>query len=421
MRMRIEIGMVIVFTVLAGLVPTDLAAQGTGARLDVFDEWNLQASRSIIVVAGPVAPPVSAIQLAIVQLAVYNAVVAISGGYAPYRAAAPATPGGSVEAAVATAAHDVLVALYAGQKAELDTKLAQSLATIPEGRAKMMGMAVGSRAAQDILRDRANDGRFSAVPYTPGTLVGMWEPSPPGFGAYAFPWIGQVKPFALRLPSQFRPLGPPPMESAKYAEEFNEVKRLGSIRSTVRTAEQRETGMFWTDQTAAQWNRALGVLARERGLSIPAKARLFAMVWTSVGDAAIGCWNAKSYYSFWRPIAAIRRAADDGNPATEADPTWEPLLATAAHPEYPSGHSCFTSATVAAIETFFGTRDVPVAVDSLVTNTTRRFARAEDALKEVIEARIYIGYHFRSADVDGATLGRSTARYILARYFLPAP
>jgi len=420
--MRIEIGMVIVFTVLAGLVPTDLPAQGTGARLDVFDEWNLQASRSIIAVAVPgSAPPVSAIQLAIVQLAVYNAVVAISGGYIPYRAAVPSAPGASVEAAAATAAHDVLVGLYPAQKSELDAKLAQSLATIPEGRAKMMGMAVGSRAAQDILKDRVNDGRFSAVPYAPGTLVGMWDPAPPGFGAYAFPWIGQVRPFALRLPSQFRPLGPPPMESAKYAEEFNEVKRIGGTRSTVRTTEQREMGLFWTDHAGAQWNRALGVLARERSLSIPAKARLFAMVWTSVADASIGCWNAKSHYSFWRPIAAIRRAADDGNPATEADATWEPLVATAPHPDYPSGHNCFTGATVETLETFFGTRDVPVALDSTVTNTTRRFARAEDALKEVIEARIYIGYHFRSAEVDGATLGRSTARYILGRYFLPAP
>ncbi len=249
--MRIQIGIFVLLAVVAGLAPTNLAAQGTGARLDVFDEWNLQANRSVVAVAGN-GPPVSAIQFAIVHLAIYNAVVAITGGYAPYRAPAPAAPGGSVEAAVATAAHDVLVGLYAGQKAELNAKLAQSLAAIPDSQAKTIGMQASSRAAAEILKDRANDGRFAAVPYTSGTLVGMWDPAPPGFGAYAFPWIGQVRPFALRLPSQFRPLGPPPMESAKYAEEFNEVKRLGASRSTVRTPEQRETGLFWTDHAGAQ-------------------------------------------------------------------------------------------------------------------------------------------------------------------------
>jgi len=416
--MRILVSAVVIGLVVAAASPVRLAAQGP-APGDTFDEWNRQATRSIVAVAGN-PPPVAIIHMAIVHLAIYDAVVAITGRYARYNSGIPQAEGGSVEAAVATAAHDVPVGVFPAQRAELDTRLAQSLERVPAGRAKTMGAAAGARAAAEMLKARANDGRFAAVPYTPGTLPGMWDPAPPAFAGYVFPWIGSVRPFGIRLASQFRPAGPPALESGRYAEDFNEVKRLGSRTSTVHTPEQREIGLFWTENPGAQMNRALLALAQVRSLLFADKVRLFAMAWTSGADAIIGCWNAKSYYSFWRPIQAIRRAADDGNPATEADPTWEPLLPTAAHPEHPSGHGCATGSLVESIEIFFGSSEVPFVMDSTVTNTTRRFARVGDALKEVIEARIYIGYHFRSADVDGATLGRRTARYVLDRHFLPS-
>jgi len=418
--MRILINAVVIGLVVtvAAASPVRLAAQAPAAAGDMFDEWNQQALRSIVTVAG-YNPPVANIHLAIVHLAVYDAAVSVTGRYTPYNAV-PASPGGSIDAAVATAAHDVLVGLFPAQKTDLDARLTSTLARVADGRSKNTGMVAGARAADAMLKARAGDGRFATIPYTPGTLPGMWAPTPPAFAAYVFPWIGSVKPFGIRFPSQFRPPGPPAMESAKYAEEFNEVKRVGARQSTARTAEQREIGMFWTDTPTRQWNSTLLAIARSRGMSLSEKARLFATLWTSVADTHIGCWNAKSYYSFWRPSEAIRRADLDGNPATEADPTWEPLVPNPPYPDYPSGHICMDAAVAEVVDSYFGTT-APLAVDSLVTNTTRRFAGAGEVVKEVIEARIYIGIHFRSADVDSAPLGRRTARYILDRYFLPVP
>lgn len=394
--------------------PERLAAQGGGMSGDVFDDWSQQAARSIAVAGYPA--PVVNIYMAIAHLAIYDAVVSITGRYAPFYAVV-SSPGGSIEAAVATAAHDVLIGLFPAQKAELDSRLATSLAGIAEGRGKRVGVAAGAGAAQATLKARAGDGRFASVPYTPGTLPGMWAPTPPANAAYVFPWIGSVKPFGIRFPSQFRPPGPPAMDSAKYAEEYNEVKRLGGRQSTVRTAEQGAIGVFW--QTDFMFNRSLLALASMRGVGIADKARLFAMTWTSIADSIIGVWNAKSYYSFWRPIQAIRRAEEDGNPATEPDASWEPLLPTAPYPEYPSGHLAVDSALAEAIETFFGTKALPLVFENTTNNTTRRYAGTEELLKEIIEARIYIGFHFRSADVDSVLLGRRTARYILERQFLP--
>jgi hypothetical protein len=208
------------------------------------------------------------------------------------------------------------------------------------------------------------------------------------------------------------------MESPKYAEEFNEVKRLGGRQTTTRTAEQAAIGVFW--QVGFVWNNGLLDVARTRKIGIAEKARLFAMAWSSIADSIIGAWNAKSYYSFWRPIQAIRRAAEDGNPATEPDASWESLLPTPPYPDYPSGHLSVDGAFAEVVETFFGTKTIPLVFENTATNTTRRFASPEEMVKEVIEARIYIGIHFRSADVDAAELGRRTARYILGRHFLPA-
>jgi len=412
--MRILVSAVVIGLVVAAASPVRLAAQAPATAGDMFDEWNQQAVRSIVTVAG-YNPPVANIHMAIVHLAVYDAVVSVTGRYVPY-SAVPASPGGSIDAAVATAAHDVLVGLFSAQKTDLDARLTSTLAKVADGRSKRAGMAAGARAAEAMLKARAGDGRFASVPFTPGTLAGMWAPTPPA--AYVFPWIGSVKPLGIRFPSQFRPAGPPAMESAKYAEEFNEVKRLGGRQSTARTAEQREIGLFWTDNVTPQWNRTLLAMARTRGMGVSERTRLFATLWTSVADAHIGCWNAKSYYSFWRPIDAIRRADLDGNPATEADPTWESLVPTPPYPDYPSGHICMDGAVAEVVDSYFGPT-APLAVDSLVTNTTRRFAGAGEMVKEVIEARIYIGLHFRSADVDAAALGRRTARYIMDRYFLP--
>lgn len=399
-----------------GFVP--LGAQAPPYTVDVLDYWNQQAAASIIAVAGQV-PPVAALHLAMAHLAMYDAVAASTGRFRVFHPAISPAPGASPEAAAATAAHGVLVALFPSQRGDLDARLAQTLELVPAGRAKTLGLDLGSRVAQEVLQARAGDGRFASVPYVPASLSGFWRPTPPSFAGYVFPWIGAVRPFGLRLATQFRPPGPPAMDSSRYTQEFEEVKRLGSRTSTARTPEQREIALFWSEHASAQMNRAVVMLARTHRLPAVEKSRLFAMVWTSVADALVGCWNAKSYYSFWRPVSAIREASDDGNSATVADPAWEPLVPTAPFPEYPSGHGCATGAAVQAIETYFGTPAVPFVMDSTATNTVRRFEKVGDAIREVIEARIYIGYHFRSANVDGAALGRQTARYILERHFQP--
>ena len=269
-----------------------------------------------------------------------------------------------------------------------------------------------------MLALRANDGLDDMVPYVqPPPGPGVYEPTAP------VPPVGtrlpRVLPLALESASQFRPNGPPALLSGEYARDFNEVKDLGRVDSSVRSADQTALALFWTDSDIPQWNRNLLRLAEARGLTAIETARMLAMAHVAGGDAMIGCFDAKYHYLSWRPLHAIQRAGTDDNPLTVPDPAWQPLRNTPNHPEYPSAHACHTTAIAEALESFFGPGRTSFWLDSTVTGESRHYERFKDAVEEVNNARVWAGFHFRYADEDGSKLGRKVARFVVTTFFQP--
>ena len=413
-------------TIILSLV---VATVSTTARADTVSSWNAIASDAIVATAGQ-SPHASAISFAMVQGAVYDAVNSIDRRRQPYLELAPAEPSASKQAAAATAAFRVLQALFPSQQTTLQPLYEQTLAPVPDGTAKDDGIAAGVRAADAMLAARANDGRGGAFTYTFGSVPGAWRPTPPTFGLDPAPWVGNVRPFLFATASELSSEGPNPLASTAYAEDFDEVRWLGSLNSTRRTPAQTHVAIFWQDNAISQWNRVFRALAAERDLGIADSARLFAMENLAAADGVIGCWHDKYRWNFWRPITAIRAGASDGNPQTDGDPTWTPLfdpstpqfgppLVTPGFPEHPSGHGCGSGAILHTAQHFFGTDKLAFSVFSNRTRTTRTFERFSDALKEIIDARVWGGIHFRTADVQGAVLGKRVARRLANRYFQP--
>jgi hypothetical protein len=395
------------------------AAQVEATSADMVIEWNANAQAAIIGTAGQ-GPTVAYLHFAMVQGAVYDAVNAIEGGYEPYLGAPPmAGPEDSSPAAAATAAHDVLVALFPGQQATLDAKLASSLAGIPDGPAETGGIEVGEAAAAAMLVARTNDGRFSSFTVVEGFEPGEWRRTPPAFVFEPAPWVGNVRPFIISSASRLRSDGPNALSSDDYAEDFNEVKAFGSLNSIVRTADQTDAALFWQANGAALFNAIFRQLAETQDLDIAEAARMFAMADLAGADGAIVCWNDKYYWNFWRPLTAIREANTDGNSATEADPNWTPLFATPPFPEHPSGHTCISGAVVATLRHFFGTDKVAFSAFSSFSNSTRSFEHFSQAINEIIDARVWAGIHFRTADVQGHVIGKKVANFLNVRYFRP--
>ena len=334
----------------------------------------------------------------------------------------------------------MLVGLFPAQQAALLTQYTDSLAAIGDGPAKSGGIGVGESTAAAMLAARAGDGRFGPFTVVEGTDPGEWRLGPPQGPAGVVsrdpaPWVGNVKPFIVPDVEMLRTDGPNALSSKAYAKDFNEIKELGSLTSTKRTADETVAAIFWQDSGPAIWNRIYRDLAASKDLDVVDSARLYAMTNLAAADGAIGCWNDKWHWSFWRPITAIRAAADDGNPATEADPTWVPLfdptvpvsgppLVTPGFPDHPAGHTCISSATVYALKAFFGTDKVSfTAVSNKCSPApcpSRSFHRLSVALKEIIDARVWGGIHFRTADVQGSVLGKKVAHYLKRHYFQPA-
>jgi hypothetical protein len=433
-------------------------ARGTHTTENVAVEWNRLASTAIMApigAGGDGQPPHAAVlSLAMVQGAVYDAVNAIDGGYQPYLVSPASDPGDSMEAAAATAAFRVLVgfpehtpalagviraanlpALLAGLQSSYDTTLAH----VEDGPAQDGGVEVGEAAAAAMLTARLDDGRGGSFTFPQGFEPGDWRNGPPQGPANLVavdpaPWVGFVRPFLVPSIGMLRTDGPNELTSKAYTKEFNEVKEVGSLTSTSRTADQTAAAIFWQDNGIAIWNRVYRSLAAQRGLDIADSARLLAMTNLAGADASIGCWYDKAYQSFWRPITAIREAAGDGNRATVADPSWVPLfdptvavsgppLITPGFPDHPSGHTCISGAIVNTMQEFFGTDNVAITV---VSNKcapapcpNRSFSRLSLALKEIIDARVWGGIHFRTADVQGAVLGRKVAQFLDKFYFQP--
>ena len=391
------------------------------ASLTPVTDWSLEAQRAIVpppAGVGDKFPGEAAVYMGIVHAAMYDVAVAIRGDYRPYAVALTAPEETAPAAAIATAAHAVLVGLLPTQVADLDKRYAEYLSKLPNNLAKTNGVVLGERVATAILPMRANDGSTAEIQHVqPRFGPGVFEPDPtrPVLGYR----LSRIRPLVMESPKQFRPAPPNPLGSQEYAADLEEVRRFGRFDSDIRTDEQTNRALFWTDHDLRQWNDGLLRVAADRDLDLMQTARMLALAHVSGGDAMIACFDAKYHYMFWRPAAAIVLSGADGKSRTEADAPWRPLRTTPNHPEYPAAHACHTSAIVEALRTFFGTDEVRVSLDSRTTGTTRTFNRLHEIVEEVEDARVFAGFHFRNSDRTGSRLGRDVARFVAAERFRP--
>ena len=381
------------------------------------------------------APPLSALHVAMVHGAIYDAVNAIDGDHEPYLDGLSAPSTASQAAAVAQAAHDVLYGITpAGNTAvrtRIDDMLTASLGLIDPGQAKTDGIEIGADAAAAMLAARADDGRSDAEPFATSNDAGKWRPVPPA-SSNVLGQFATVTPLTLSSPGQFTTEGMPAVTSEQYAAEFNEVKALGAQSGSTRTEAQTLMAGFYTANPLFFYNAGLRVIATGQGLSTSDQARLFARTSMGGADALISCWHNKKVWSAWRPQTAIREAANDGNPLTSPDPEWLSLFATPGYPDEPSGYNCYTGGFWHSARYFFGTDKMSFSLTSPgvpananagnpvgVPGSTRSFTRFSGVVDDTIEGRILNGFHFRTADVHGAWIGKKTAQWIDKHYFEP--
>jgi hypothetical protein len=379
------------------------------AAADPITEWGVAASAAAA--ATGMAPLRTPITLALLHVAMFDAVTAISGNRRPGAVSREVMVSASPYAAAVEAGYRVLLAEFPGQQSQLRLTYEKLIAGEPDSSITRSGMKVGAEVARRLLAARANDGRNDVVSYVPGSGPGIWVPTPPGFLAPTTAFLGRVTPFTMDSPSQFRPAGPPQLDSEAWRADYDEVKALGAKQGSMRTPEQTATALFWEPLAGTVWVPTIRRLARDHTLDLESSARFQAAAFAAFADGLIACWDAKFHFNFWRPVTAIQNGEDDGNPRTEADPGWEPLAVTPNFPEYPSGHACASAAVARTIDDFFR-YDVLIPARNVVSGEERFYRRAEQIVDEVIEARMLLGLHFRTADEDGADIGRRIARQI---------
>jgi hypothetical protein len=390
--------------------------------------WNANALAALGAAGQP--PNVAVLHMAMVQVAVYDAVNSIDGGHEPFLAGLPAaSPTASMDAAVATAAYRVLdglgrapvPALPDAVRANLLIQYNQSLGSIPDSPEKTLGVEVGAAVAMAMLEARDGDGRYVPFPLTVGTEPGEWRPIPPANVIDPNSWVSEVDPFTVLSASQFRTPGPRNLNSAAYAHEYNEVKSLGAVNSP-RSPEQEAVVRFFNVSPLELINRAFRTISQAQGLSLVDDARLFAMLNVAGADSLITCWSEKRFHHFWRPITAIHEGDHDGNSRTIGDTTWTPLEPTPPYSDHTSGYNCMSGALMNAGKAFFRTDQMDfslVRIAPNVPNVTRDYHRFTDVVDDTMDARVWQGIHFRSADVQGARLGRHVAEWVASNAFQP--
>jgi len=381
--------------------PAGMLSTRAADNPNVVIQWNATMLNTFA--TANVAPAAATRLGAIVQSAVFDAVNGIEPRYTPIHVAPAGPDGASREAAAVGAAYMALVSLFPAQKPALDADLAASVAALSEGANPTIarGLTWGNDVATQILAWRAKDG-FSATPppYVLGTAPGDWVPTPGGSGPPKFRTLGTTTPFAMTSPSQFRPAGPPALDSARWLADFNEVKAFGSTTSTVRTTYQTETAKFWQlDTPTDMWNRVADSLAQANHFNLMRSARLLAFLNIGEADAAIAVFDAKNKFNSWRPVTAI------------GDPTWAPLLVTPYFQEYPSAHSGVSSAAATVLASVFGSDTEFTVTSNGLPGIDRSFTSFSDAVAQVADARVFAGFHFRFSCVDGVQLGANVANY----------
>jgi len=394
-------------------------------RGDLVTEWN-SAALEVIRLARTAPPPASR-NLAILHVAIYDAVNGIRRTNEPYFVHDKAPGAASVEVAASAAARRVLGSLYPAQAAAFDALYEELVSGIPSGPSVAFGVRWGEAVAEAILAWRAADHSADVVPYIPGSGAGAWAPTAPAFAASLFPQWPVVTPFAMESPAQFRPPAPPALNSQEWADEYNLTKELGSATSATRTLEETEIARFWADGAGTvtppgHWNVIAQDVSTQQGLTLEENARLFALLNIAEADAAIVSWDCKYTFHFWRPITAIRNGDLDPREDTVKEAEWTPLLVTPPFPEYTSGHSTFSAAGAAVLAAFFGTDDVAFTTFSEdLPGVSRSFSSFSDAALEAGMSRIYGGIHFLSANRAGLSSGGSLGAFVAETFLRDRP
>lgn len=409
----------------------DAILDWNASLLNVIRDWTTLSNDPYENRIVPERPPVAARNLAMVHVAMYDAAIAVERTHPPFRVDLPAPVGASSLAAAAAAAHRVATHVYRepDELAVWDAALTESLAIVPDGPGETLGVDFGRQVGDALLAWRANDGATAAVPYVPGHDPGDWNRTFPDFLPPLLPQWPRVAPFAMPSPDAFRPPPPPELTSAEYAAAVEEVRRLGGLDSTERTAEQTEIALFWADgggtfTPPGHWNQIAADVALARRTSPAENARLMALLNVALADAGIAAWDAKYAYALWRPIDALRRADQDGHDATVPAPGWTPLLKTPPFPTYTSGHSTFSGAASTILAAFFGD-DLTFTTEAdghngftqrpLAEQQVRRrsFASFSAAAEEAGLSRIFGGIHFSFDNTAGLAAGRAIGRHVL--------
>ena len=397
------------------------------ARADAVTDWHEIAGNTFCTGADPKRGPSSIIDIAMVHVAMYDAVQNLGGKYKPYHAQIP-NASGSSEAATAKAAHDMLVALWPAKATEVGTAYKDFL-TKKNLKEDDPGVAVGQKVAADILALRANDGRAPnpmPAPYLGEQAVGKWRTTPPQKDYWAemrAPWLGQVKPFIISGPTPYRPSGPPDMKSDAYAKDFNEVKDVGGTTNTKRTPEQTELANFYRSEHLCPVFQSMPRdVVKAHSKSIDESARALALVSVAIADTAIVVWDSKKHFLFWRPITAIQEADKDDNPATVADPAWQPFLVTPPYPDYTSGGNGVSGSTTGILKLWCGKDDIPFTVTSPAPEAkakTRDYKSFTQYAQDIEDVRIYQGLHFRFADQASREQGTKVAAEVFKNFGQP--
>jgi hypothetical protein len=389
-----------------------LGAPALHCHADVITDWDAKASA----VASPAA--LGERELAIVDIAMFDAVNSISPKYRPYLAEEKGFGEASAEAAAASAAATALEKLHPQSAAEFKAALEDYVKGLPPSHADVAkGMRLGELIAQRLFESRVADNSAGVDTYRPRTQPGVYVPTATMVAA-TWPTL---RPLVLERPDQFRPGPPVALASPEWASDYNEVKDYGGRGSTLRTPEQTETAKFWLMTGPQAYHPIVRQLILAHHLKLVDSARFMAAFAVAMTDAYIAVFDAKYHYEFWRPITAIRNGDIDGNPATEIDPSWQPLDATPQHPEYPCAHCLLSGAAAAVIESYGGLKDVGEIwlTSPTAPGITHRWSSLEAFTKEVADARVWAGFHYRSSGRVGTAMGREVGRYVAANFAQP--
>lgn len=392
----------------------------TAARADAIVDWNRVANAALAADGPKVAgnPIAMARTLAMMHIAMSDAIAACDPKFKPYLPALPAAAGASAQAAAHAAARDVLAALHPAQARAVDDQYAAAMAALPDDGARAAGIALGRQAARSMLARREGDGTFDDTDtYRPVTAPGSYVPT-------GLPVVSNVavrKPFALHGVSQFRPGPPPPLQGALWARDFNETKGWGGVVSTLRSPGQAETARFWQQLGTPAWNQAARSLAAGHPLPLAEDARLFALLNIGMFDAYLAVFDAKYHYQFWRPVTAIRNGDLDGNDATVRDAAWRPLIETPPHPEYPCAHCAADGAAGVILRAVFGSGELaPFTITyAAMPGVVRAYRSPRQMQEEIFSARIWGGVHFRTSNDVGEALGTQVGDYVLRTALTP--